>query len=253
LTHNRTATDSSPSVSPNGRKVAFASINDTINEEIYIMEADGTPMRRVTKNTDRDLYPTFSPDGRKLLFTSTRRHVSPPGSGGSHAHELFRMNRHGAHVRLLSKKDVADRAVWSPTKNKIVFAAAARSHSTGGGTQLWTMRPDGTDEHQLTSRKRFGVNRFPDFSPNGRRIVFSRQRDLDHKLHVWVMRADGTHERRLTKAPRDDYGPVFSPNGKRIAFAGLPREHFNLMVMRSDGSHQHKLTRGVAPSWGVRP
>ena len=63
--------DVSPSWSPDGKKIAFASDRDG-NFEIYAMNADGTGQSRLTRNLDMDLDPTWSPDGRYLAFTTNR-------------------------------------------------------------------------------------------------------------------------------------------------------------------------------------
>jgi TolB protein len=57
--------------SPDGRKVAFTSLGDG-NREIYVMNADGSGLFRLTRNKAEDTYPTFSADGRGVIFSSNR-------------------------------------------------------------------------------------------------------------------------------------------------------------------------------------
>jgi TolB protein len=63
--------DVSPIFSPDGKKIAFVSDADG-NAEIYLMNANGTGLLRLTRNLSADISPHFSPDGRKLIFSSTR-------------------------------------------------------------------------------------------------------------------------------------------------------------------------------------
>jgi TolB protein len=82
----------------------------------------------------------------------------------------------------------------------------------------------------------------PDFSADGRTIVFSRGGD------IYSVRADGSGERMLTSGPELDERPVFSPNGRIVAFerraaAGAARD---LYTVRATGGAVHALTSTAA-------
>ena len=80
-----------PQISPDGRRIAFTVTESNLAEgksksEIYLMDADGNNIRKVTDNPAADYHPRWSPDGKSLLFLSTR-HEGPqawllPLSGG---------------------------------------------------------------------------------------------------------------------------------------------------------------------------
>jgi TolB protein len=63
--------DSYPSVSPDGRRIVFVSQSDG-NDEIYLMNADGSGLVRLTRNLSVDTHPKFSSDGMKVIFSSNR-------------------------------------------------------------------------------------------------------------------------------------------------------------------------------------
>ncbi|MDZ4677769.1 MAG: hypothetical protein SGI74_09700 [Oligoflexia bacterium] len=66
-----------PSWSPDGNKIIFSSNrDDNKNFELYLMNADGTCLKRLTYVGGTDLMPSFSPDGKKILFTSDRTGTS---------------------------------------------------------------------------------------------------------------------------------------------------------------------------------
>jgi len=68
LTDN-TATDATPSLSPDGKKIAFDSDRDG-NREIYVMNSDGSNVVKLTSNSIVDLQPSWSPDSKKIAFRS---------------------------------------------------------------------------------------------------------------------------------------------------------------------------------------
>ena len=85
LTHRGASADSSrdyarhPSWSPDGRRIAFDSDRDG-NEEVYVVDADGSRPTRVTNHPGSDNHASWTPDGTSLLLSSTTR-TSQPGIG----------------------------------------------------------------------------------------------------------------------------------------------------------------------------
>jgi TolB protein len=80
-----------PMYSPDGLKIAFISTHDG-DPEIFVMNADGTSLRKLTDNTAVDAAPSWSPDGSKIVFTSDR----------SGAFELYRMNADGSQQQIIN-------------------------------------------------------------------------------------------------------------------------------------------------------
>ncbi|MCP4174658.1 MAG: hypothetical protein GY758_28235, partial [Fuerstiella sp.] len=74
-----------PAVSPDGKRIAFVSTR-TGNYDIFVMNIDGSEIRRITTSDERDDYPAWHPDGRQLVIVSERNgafdlhlaDVSPP-------------------------------------------------------------------------------------------------------------------------------------------------------------------------------
>jgi WD40-like Beta Propeller Repeat len=104
-----------PVWSPDGRRIAFTSRRDG-NWEVYVVNADGSGQRRLTRNAAGDFAPTWSPDGRKIVF-ERRRDVNPMGGG------LYVVNADGSGQRRLTR-DGQDAPAWSPD--------GRRSPSCGG-------------------------------------------------------------------------------------------------------------------------
>ena len=81
------ASDSHPSWSPDGRKLAFVSRRDG-NSEIYVMNADGSGLRNVTRTPSNDLDPAWSPDGRAIAFVQKIQKKCAPNPSGDSVPQL---------------------------------------------------------------------------------------------------------------------------------------------------------------------
>ncbi len=90
--------------SPDGQKIAFVSYRDG-NNEIYVMNPDGSEQKRLTNNPGRDLYPSWSPDGKKIVFMSDRDRNK----------EIYVMNPDGSEQKNLTNNPALDTLPsWSP-------------------------------------------------------------------------------------------------------------------------------------------
>ena len=107
---------------------------------------------------------------------------------------------------------------------------------------IYAMRPDGTEIIRLTETAGFW-NNGPDWSPDGRRIVFFRCHfvapPLTVECDIWVMNADGSGEVPLTTTPGAlELFPTWSPDGKHVLFSRFtPASGSDLFVMDADGSN----------------
>ena len=95
---NHSESDITPAWSPDGTRIAFASIRDIMNQDIYVMDADGSNPTRLTNHPDNDRCPTWSPDGSKIAFASNR--------DGNF--EVYVMNADGSGQTRLTNNSAAD-------------------------------------------------------------------------------------------------------------------------------------------------
>jgi TolB protein len=124
-------------------------------------------------------------------------------------------------------------------------------------SEIHLMDADGANQVKLTHSPR-AADEGPSFSPDGRRIAFTRQEGRDSA--IYVIRVDGTGEEQLTDTPgKRDLGPAFSPDGKRIAFTSdrdSNRDRIggptSIYVMDADGRNETPITEGPrdgSPAW----
>jgi Tol biopolymer transport system component len=108
--------------------------------------------------------------------------------------------------------------------------------------QVYGVNPDGTGLVQLTHEPSGIAARWPDWSPDGSRILFVRFNPSDGMGRIWIMNADGTGQRRLASdAPGyRDYQPSYTPDGRHIVFSRCsPGDGLcAIWIMRSDGTRR---------------
>ncbi len=197
LVSGRPGINTSAAYSPDGQEIACTLSHDG-NPEIYLLDARGGSPRRLTNNRGIDTSPAWSPTGREIAFTSDR-------TGTPQVHV---MDREGGNLRRLNY-DVTytDSPAWSPKGDRIAFVARA-----GGGFEIYTCRPDGTDTRLVVSG---GSNENPRWSPDGRHLLFSSNREGAKGL--FISHLDGTPPRRLPTGSLTALSPAWSP---RPAAAG---------------------------------
>ena len=216
------------------RQIAFTSSRDG-NDEIYVMNADGSGVTRLTDHPGRDTSPDWSPDGRQIAFTSER-------DGND---EIYVMNADGSGVTRLTDHPARDTSPdWSPDGGQIAFTS-----ERDGNLRIYVMNADGSGVTRLTDNH--GWDTSPDWTPDGGRIAFASYRDRNWE--IYVVNADGSGVTRLTDHPELDWDPAWSPDGGQIAFAYERDGNPEIYVMNAVGSGATRLTdhpaRDTSPDW----
>ena len=191
-----------PAWSPDGRHIAFSSEHEG-NWDLYVMDADGTNLRRLTRHPGFDSGAAWSPDGHHIAFHSDR-------DDGDR--ELYLMDADGTNLRRLTHHSGYDEyPSWAPHGPYIVF-----SSDRDANYDIYVMETDGTYLYRLTDHP--SADRGAAWAPDGRHIAFHSDRD-DGEWDLYVMEVDGTNPRRLTHHWGMDLFPAWSPDGGRIAFS----------------------------------
>jgi TolB protein len=172
-----------PVYSPDGKQIAFMSGRDG-NPEIYVMNADGSNIRRLTNHPAGESSPTWSPTGSQIAFTSDR-------TGNA---QIYVMSADGSNLRRLTvAESEADRPTWSPAPfNEIAFAG--RTSRAGFDIKVYELSSGQT--RQLTFGE--GSNESPAFSPGGRHLAFTSTR-AGRMTQIFTMGRDGRGLRQITR------------------------------------------------------
>jgi len=183
----------SPAWSPDGSQIAYAGPGDIPCPPgtglecsgLSIMNADGSGQHRVP-NTDGGEYPSWSPDGTRIAFNSNLT--------GDHV--MYIVQPDGSNLVDLSAVGEGWQVDWSPDGRLILFTSS-RDY-TDNYTDVYVMRPDGSDVRRLTKQRAYT----PAWSPDGTHIVFSAP-------GLFVMNADGTG---VTALPTSQLGETSLPD-----------------------------------------
>ena len=200
--------------SPDGQRLTCESfgVTDPSRNGIYSIRAsDGGGLTRITSNPgDDDIPGDYSPHGKRLVFV--RRDENGPVG-------LFVIKLNGSGLRQITPPDLIAQdfygGSWSPTGNKIVFAARTDPDHR---LAVWIVRADGSGLHQVPITPSCG-GAFsdarsiscldPDWSPDGTKIAFTRLTN-GTPSSIYTVNADGSGLSQVTNARGDsqpDWGP----------------------------------------------
>lgn len=237
------------------RSIVYARSSGTIDDpetaEIYIMNADGTGVRRLTDNSNEDAYPVLSPDGARVAFARSVR-----GQW-----DLYVMNSDGTDVRRVMRAPNSDEVLpsWAPDGLSLAFTATTATPD-GWQSDIYRIRLSDGRFRRLTFTPR--TKEFaPDWSPDGRSIAFTKQNQRQHKFGIAVVRPFAEGLRWLVINPLSgsgytDVNPSWSPDSQWVAFS---RDHgddpyVDIYKVRRDGSDVTAVTElselAENPVWG---
>lgn len=120
-------------------------------------------------------------------------------------------------------------AKWSPNREKIVFIATDDEHNE---YNIFVIDVNGEGLVQLTNRQ--GQNDFPNWSSDGKQIVF--QSDRDGNEEIYVMNSDGSNQVNLTQHDADDLFPYWAPKNIRTVFREKAEEDYITFTSDRDGN-----------------
>ncbi|HEY7368278.1 MAG TPA: hypothetical protein VIA29_00200 [Thermoanaerobaculia bacterium] len=255
--------------SPDGTRLIFQSDRGELPcDQIFVMQADGSGVRRVSDGRGRTTCSYFLPGTDSILYASTSAAAAecpkPPDRSRGYVwalddFDLYVAREDGSEPRKLFSSPVYDaEATVSRDGRRIVFTSAK-----DGDLELYAMNADGTGLTRLTNTPGYDGGAF--YSDDGSKIVYradhpstpealaayrenlARGVYAPRGLEIRVMRADGTGDRAVTGNGAANFAPYFFPGGRRIIFSSNlanPRgRDFDLYAIAEDGTGLERITR----------
>jgi len=183
--------NSAPAWSPDGKQLAVVLTRDGPSQ-IYLMNADGSNLRRITFSETIDTEPFFTPDGQSIYFTSDR--------GGTP--QIYRMSASGGDpVRVTFEGDYNVSPRVSPDGKTLAYISRVE-----GRFQLMARDLQSNQVQALTDGPR---DESPSFAPNGRIILYAS--DVDTRGVLAAVSSDGRFKQRLGIQAADVREPAWGP------------------------------------------
>jgi TolB protein len=187
--------NATPGFTPDGKRIVFSSTLAGGYAQIYIADANGSNLTRLTHSRVVEVEPKVNPKtGGEIVFVS----------GRSGPQQIYKMNAEGTDIiRLTTGEGEASNPAWHPDGQHIAFAWTRGFEP--GTFNIFLMNVATQEYVQLTHGA--GRNENPTWGPDGRHIVFSSKRD--GRTNLYTMLADGTQVKQLT-TQGDNTMPVWS-------------------------------------------
>lgn len=206
--------DEQPRWSPDGQRIAFKSTRGG-SSNLYVMDADGRNVTRLTNHGANDYDPSWLPDGQSMIFTSDR-------DRGTGRFDLYRLWLADGSVERLTNffEGYAFMPSVSPDGNWVAFVATNFPVVDGWTNQVHVL--------ELATRQTWPFNTalgcWPNWSPDGQSIAHVSL--VSEPSFIQTINSFGESPEPIPgEARRWHYYPDWSPDNQLLAIATSPEHH----------------------------
>lgn len=225
-----------PDFSPDGMRIVFISPCPSNRDSypgagMFIINVDGSNLVPLPNVPGGDYDPEWSPDGNFIVFTSIRVTNSP---------RIYLLDLRDLQVIRLSNQFANDyQPTWSPDGSMIAYVSKQQ-----GPTDIWTMKPDGSNQQRFTLSGSF-INSSPSWSKDGQSIVYTQLYEPGGVPHL---AAASLVEGKVVEY-QFDLGPIpvreaaFSSDGLWLIFESWPNgKNHDIYMISANGAGRTQLT-----------
>lgn len=214
-------------------RILFVTDNDG-DEEIFVMEANGTNRQRLTNNLADDFSPSWFPDGQHIVFASDR-------DGDS---EIYVMAADGTNVVQLTDNDVGDYApAVSPDGTQIAFVSDP--NGDWEKSEIYTVHSDGSQLRRLTNDTKDDSN--PEWTQDGLHILYKQPSGgALYPFRLNINTLESTSASDMILPSNSGNLRVWSPSGSRfVQDTEVDDINSAIQIMDSDGTTLREVTLPV--------
>jgi len=221
--------------------------------QTWVANKDLSDQVKLTSGSADSGWAVWKQGGDKLAFDSARADPDPTDSEA--INDVFTMNPNGSGiVKLTDSEDFSGDPGWSPDGSKIAYASDRRNGAERG--EIYVMGADGSNVRRVsTLPEKAEYDSAPRFSPDGKRLVFTRYitEDIPIRAALFTVRvADGGGLKQLTPWGNGAGDAHWSPDGTKIVFEASPEasSHGDIFTIDADGEQLTNLTDNMRSGGG---
>jgi len=229
-----------PSLSPDGKSVAYLGNPEGKSAGLYIANADGGGLMNAPIVTDPGVCCLrWSNDGTWIVYALSSRPNFPGG-------DLYKIKIDGFFKTIIKLGVTGNGTAFSPDGKQIVYSGSLPNQNPLG---LIIVSADGSAPRQIT----IDNGGTAEWSPRGDKVVYAANDSAGHR-QVFVINPDGSGKKQLTNGKGNEGQPAWSRDGSAIFWRSDQNgTAWAIFVMNADGSNPRKLIDNVSPDstfWG---
>ena len=236
--------DYQPDWSPDGNTVAFVRyLHDAV--ELCALDLKSGIVTQWTHGGDVNLEPRWSPDGSRIAFVSTKGtghfhiFIGTRSKAGFNAVPWSKERKSKIARDYYSPIDQQLSPTWSPDSRDLIYVD--NPETAYGSGSLWRQQTDKRKPARLLHREETNWKAAPDWSPDGKRVIFSSYAGRQSNQLWTVTSAGDDYPMPLTFGEDDATRPRWSPDASRIAYISNRNKNTEIWIQEVIGGARRRL------------
>ncbi|MCB9383169.1 MAG: CehA/McbA family metallohydrolase [Bryobacterales bacterium] len=240
--------DSSPVFSPDGSKIVYTADEDYEAINLRMLDLKTGESHALTQGSQVNLDPVFAPDGKRLLYVSTQPdgwynlYAMPLDAAGNPGQPLKLTADHSYHNARLyfGAEDLHIQPTISPSGDEMILVSNRDISLGSGGVWRAPVEPNAMDKAKLILPEETLYRTRPQWSPDGKRILYSSHRGTQFD-NLYVLPVNGGEPYQLTFGDWDHFEPSWSPDGEWIVYVANEHGLSELRLLETFGGEERPI------------